>query len=160
MRKAHGVRRNQCAGDFLTSENQRLPCNLSRCSALRGAAVFLCPYISPHGEASHYLSCHCHKLSTHTEVVSVSALWCINYATSASNSPFFSSLQGNNYYNLMQVIIILVFRQMVGFSCYFVQPGATCALSTCICGRAIFQKNIAGACLHTLSCPWQTLLFT
>lgn len=81
------------------------------------------------------------------------------FATSASNSFFKSILQGTIYYNLRQVIIILVSRQTVGFSWYFVQPGATCALSTRICGRAIFQKNIAGACLHNVSCHWQTLLF-
>lgn len=77
---------------FLMFENHRQPCNLSPSFALRGTAVFLCPYISPHVEASHYTSYH--KLfSTHTEVVFISALCCINYTSSASNRAcFFFSL--------------------------------------------------------------------
>lgn len=57
--------------------------------------------------------------------------------------PFFSLsiLQGTIYYNLVQVIIILVFRQTDGFSWCFVEAGATCAVSTCICGRAIFKRT-------------------
>lgn len=58
--------------------------------------------------------------STHTEAVSLSALCCINYASPALNRSFSffysSSFYTEQFLDTLQVIIILIFRQTVGFS--------------------------------------------
>lgn len=152
---------NQCADDFPVF--LKVPCNFSRRCALRGASVSLCLYVSPHVEASRYTSNH--KLCPHhTEPASVSALCCINYASSASNRTCFLLKYFSLHYTEQYATTP---SWLLSFSYFwqtdFQRMEALCRTWCDLClvnthlWESWFQKNCAGARLHTVSCLWQTL---
>lgn len=109
--------RNQCGNGSLVFQknNHTQHCNLSQGFALRGTAAFLCPYISPHVEASHYTSNH-KLISTHTEVGCISVFCCINYMSSVLSTDFFFVLFFFFTRNSLGNYHSRFFRQIVGFS--------------------------------------------